>query len=77
MKQVFLICFVLLLLSSCSKQEKCYCHIAEGGYEYLPPSTNAQSSGTVTASGDLEQECELEDARLKTTNGSEAYCEMK
>ena len=77
MKYIILTLFVLFLVSSCSKQEKCYCHIVEGGYEYLPPSTNAQSSGTVTASGDLEQECELESARLKQTNSSSAYCEME
>lgn len=77
MRNITLIFLASLLVSSCSKQEKCYCHITEGGYEYLPPSTNAQSSGTVTASGDLEQECELEDARLKQTNSSSAYCEME
>lgn len=77
MKQLVIIVFTILLFSSCSKQESCYCHLAEGGYEYMPPSTNTQSSGTVNASGDLEQECELEDARLKQTHSPSAYCEMK
>ena len=68
---------VIVTLLSCSKEESCYCNIAEGEYEYVPLSTNAQSSGTVNASGDIEQECELQDAHLKITHGSEVYCEMK
>jgi hypothetical protein len=67
----------LFFLASCSKQEACYCNIGEGEYEYVPLSTNAQNAGTISASGDLEQECDLQDEHLKTIHGSKAYCEMK
>lgn len=72
---------IIILLAtffiSCSKQQNCYCNAGDGEYEYLPTSTNAQSSGTVNASGDIEQECELQDGFLKATTGSNSYCEMK
>lgn len=77
MKQLVIIVFSILLFSSCSKQEACYCNVGDGEYEYVPLSTNAQSSGTVSASGDIEQECELQDAYLKENSSSSAYCEMK
>lgn len=67
----------LFFLASCSKQEACYCNIGEGEYEYVPLSTNAQNAGTISASGDLEQECELQDAHLKTIDGSKSYCKLK
>lgn len=72
---------IIILLAtffiSCSKQQNCYCNAGNGEYEYVPLSTNVQNSGTIKASGDLEQECELQGAHLKTIYGSKAYCEMQ
>lgn len=71
------IILLAIFFISCSKQESCYCDAGDGEYEYVPTSTNAQSSGSVNASGDLEQECNLQDAHLKATTSSSSYCEMK
>lgn len=77
MKYLITLIFISILFASCSKQEACYCNVGDGEYDYLPPSTNAQSSGTVNASGDLEEECELQDAFLKENSSENSYCEMK
>lgn len=77
MKYLAIIGIAVVFLTSCSKQESCYCDAGDGEYEYLPTSTNAQNSGSVSASGDYEEECDLQDAHLKATTGSGSYCEMK
>jgi hypothetical protein len=75
MKYSRIIFIIALFISSCSKQEACFCNEGNGEYEYLPPSTNAQSSGTVNASGELDEECELQSNYLKAIN-SNSYCKL-
>ncbi len=78
MKYLIVLFVVAFLFVSCSKQESCYCNVGDGEYSYLPLSNQIQDPGTsVNTFGDIEQECELEDARLKQTKSSNAYCEMK
>ena len=76
MSKIALFVFLNILLYACSKQEVCICNEGNGEYEYLPPSTNAQNSGTVNASGDLGQECELQNHYLNAINSS-SYCKLK
>ncbi len=45
MSKIFFIIIGVLFISSCSKQEACYCNEGNGEYEYLTPSTNAQNVG--------------------------------
>jgi len=77
MMKIFISILFITVFISCSKQESCYCDAGDGEYSYLPTSTNVQSSGSVNASGDIEQECNLQDAYLKATMGLGSYCEMK
>ena len=76
MKKINFSVFVMIVLIACSKQETCFCNEGKGEYEYLPPSTNAQNSGTVNASGDIEQECELQNNYLKAIN-TNSYCKLQ
>jgi len=75
MSKLIFITIPVFIISSCSKQEVCFCNEGNGDYEYLPPSTNAQSSGIVNSSGELDEECELQNNYLKAIN-STSYCKL-
>ena len=78
MKYLIGLFIVSILFVSCSKQEKCYCNVGDGEYEYLPTSNQIQNPSTsVNTFGDLEEECTLQDGYLKANSSLTAYCEMK
>ena len=77
MKSIALLFIPLVFLFSCSKQEECICNGGDGEYEYFS-STNANaSSGYGSQYGNLEEECRLEEQRLKLNVSQDSYCELR
>ncbi|MCB0402788.1 MAG: hypothetical protein KDD41_11935 [Flavobacteriales bacterium] len=72
--KTFLLFCLLAILISCSKQESCWCNAGDGEYRYLPSYSSTTGFGH---SGDLEEECNLEERMLTENVGSAAYCELR
>lgn len=66
--------FGFMVLFSCSKQEECWCNAGNGEYRHYPSYT---SSGTYGHSGDLDQECSMQDRSLKENLGQTTGCELR
>lgn len=74
MKKLLLVISLSIVLISCSKSEECWCNAGDGEYKYYPSYSSTTGYGQ---SGDLEQECEIEDRSLKENVGTSSYCEMR